>query len=122
MLRKIGDMPEHVLGIHAVDEVRKEDIEKVLIPGLRELVDKQGAIHYLLIIETNIRNFTAGALLQDIKAGLKYYGKWKKIAIVTDQKGVAWFSSAFRLFIPGKSKGFPLNKLDEAVIWVSAKN
>lgn len=122
MLRFIGDMPTHVLGIHATGEVTREDIEKELMPRLNELVEKQGAINYLLILETQVRNFTAGALLQDIKAGLKYYSKWNKIAVVTDQTGLMLFSSIFRLFIPGKSKVFPLNKLDEAVIWVSAKD
>ncbi|RYY34073.1 MAG: STAS/SEC14 domain-containing protein [Sphingobacteriaceae bacterium] len=121
MLRFIGDMPSHVLGIHAIGEVVKEDIEKVLIPRLDEFVQKQGELNYLLILETDVKNFTAGALLEDIKAGLKHYGKWKKIAVVTDQKSIAWFTNIFRFFIPGKSKGFPLNKLDDAVIWISAK-
>jgi hypothetical protein len=43
-----------------------------------------------------------------------------KIAIVSNQKGVEWFSDLFRFFIPGKSKGFALNELDEAVKWISA--
>ncbi|MDF2432767.1 MAG: hypothetical protein JWP44_2398 [Mucilaginibacter sp.] len=122
MLRFIKDLPEHVVGIHAVGEVNKDDYEKVLVPKLDELVKRQGEINYLLILETEVQNFTAGAWWDDLKIGLKHFTKWNKIAVVTDQKGVEWFSDLFRFFIPGKSKGFPLAKLNEAIDWISAKD
>ncbi|MDO3643358.1 STAS/SEC14 domain-containing protein [Mucilaginibacter sp. L3T2-6] len=120
MLRYIKDLPDHVVGIHAVGEVSKEDYEKVLIPRLEELVARQGEINYLLVLETDVGNFTAGAWWDDFKLGLKHFTKWNKIAIVTDQKLVEWFSDAFRLFIPGKSRGFSMAELDDAVKWISA--
>lgn len=121
MLRYINDLPEHVVGIHAAGEVSKEDYEKVLIPRLEELVARQGEINYLLILETEVGNFTAGAWWDDFKLGLKHFTQWNRIAVVTDQKGVEWFTDAFTLFIPGKSKGFSLAQLDEAIKWVSEK-
>lgn len=120
MLRYIKDLPDHVVGIHAAGEVTKEDYEKVLIPRLEELVARQGEINYLLILETDVGNFTAGAWWDDFKLGLKHFTRWNKIAIVTNQKLVEWFSDAFRLFIPGKSRGFSMAELDDAVKWVSA--
>ena len=121
MLRYIKDLPEHVIGIHAVGEVSKEDYEKVLIPRLDELVARQGEINYLLILETDIGNFTAGAWWDDFKLGLKHFKQWNKIAIVTDQKVVEWLSDVFTAFIPGKSKGFPMAQLDAAIKWVCEK-
>jgi hypothetical protein len=85
------------------------------------MVRSQGEINYLLILETDIKNFTPGALIADMMAGLKHFAKWNKIAVVSDQKSVVWFSNAFRLLIPGQSRGYPLDKLDEAIIWVSEK-
>jgi len=120
MLRYIKDLPGHVVGIHAAGEVSKDDYEKVLIPRLEELVQRQGEINYLLILETDVSNFTAGAWWDDFKLGLKHFKQWNKIAIVTDQKWVEWISDAFRLFIPGKSRGFSLAELDDAIKWVSA--
>jgi len=119
MLQFINDLPEHVVGIHAIGEVTKEDLDTVLIPRIDDLVKKQGEINYLLVLETDVQNFTAGAWWNDIKVGIKNFTKWNKIAIVSDQKGVEWFSDLFRLFIPGKSKGFSLAELDEAVKWIS---
>ncbi|MVN92702.1 SpoIIAA family protein [Mucilaginibacter aquatilis] len=120
MLQFINDLPDNVVGIHAIGEVTKDDLEKVLIPKLDDLVKRQGEIHYILVLETDVKNFTAGAWWDDIKVGLKHFTKWKKIAIVTDQKAVEWFTSnVFRFMAPGQSKGFPLGQLDEAVKWVT---
>ena len=121
MLQYINDLPPHVVGIRATGEVTKDDMEKVLIPRIDELVARQGEINYLLVLQTDVGNFTLSAWWDDLKMGLKNFTKWNKIAVVTDQKGVEWFSDVFRFFVPGKSKGFALNELDEAVAWISAK-
>jgi hypothetical protein len=121
MLQFINDLEPHVVGIHAIGEVTKEDIETVLIPRIDELVKRQGEINYLLVLETDVQNWTAGAWWDDIKMGLKNFTKWNKIAVVSDQKAVEWFTDAFRFFVPGKSKGYPLAKLDEAVKWITEK-
>jgi len=122
MLRFIENLPSYVVGIHAVGEVNKDDYQKTLIPRLNELADRQGEINYLLVLDTDVGNFSAAAWWEDLKLGLKNFKKWNKIAVVTDQKGVEWFSDIFRFFIPGNSKGFPLAKLDEAIKWISEKD
>lgn len=122
MLQFIRDLEPHVVGIHAVGEVTKEDVETVLMPHIDDLVKRQGEINYLLVLETDVKNFTAGAWWGDLKLGLKNFTKWNKIAIVSNQKGVEWFSDVFRFFIPGKSRGFSLDELDEAVKWISKKD
>ncbi|MFD0794478.1 STAS/SEC14 domain-containing protein [Mucilaginibacter litoreus] len=122
MLKYINDLEPHVVGIHAEGEVTKEDMEKVLLPRIDELVQRQGEINYLLVLETDVQNWTAGAWWDDMKMGLKNFTKWNRIAVVSDQKGVQWFSDIFRFMVPGKSKGFALDQLDEAVKWVSEKD
>lgn len=122
MLQFINDLPEHVVGIHAIGEVTKEDYDKVLAPRLEELVAKQNEINYLLVLENNaLSDFSAGAWYDELKLGLKHFTKWNKIAVVTDQKGVEWFTNAFKVVIPGQAKGFPLDKLDDAVAWITTK-
>ena len=121
MLQFIKDLEPHVVGIHAIGEVTKEDMETVLMPRIDELVQRQGEINYLLVLETDVKNFTVGAWWEDLKVGLKNFTKWNKIAVVSDQKGVEWFTDAFRFFIPDKSKGFSIDQLDEAVKWITEK-
>jgi len=122
MLRFINDLPDHVVGILATGEVDKGDYERVLIPHMEELVKRQGEINYLLVLETDVRNFTAAAWWEDFKLGLKNFTKWKKVAIVTDQASVEWFSDAASHFIPGKSRGYKLTELPDAIAWVSEKH
>jgi hypothetical protein len=119
MLQLINDLPDHVVGIHAVGEVTKDDYERILLPKMNELVKRQGEINYLLVLETDVQNFTLGSWWQDLKLGLKNFTRWNKIAVVTDQKSIEWFSDVFRFFIPGKSRGFTLNELERAIKWVS---
>lgn len=121
MLQFIKDLPDDVVGIHAIGEVTKDDYEKVLVPRIDELAKRQGEIKYLLVLETDVQNFSAGSWWEDLKIGLKNFTKWNKIAVVTDQKSVEWFSDVFRFFIPGKSKGFPLHEVDKAIRWISEK-
>lgn len=120
MLQFINDLPDYVVGIRATGEVNKDDYERVLLPRMDDLVKKQGKINYLLVLETDVQNFSVASWWEDFKLGLKNFTRWNRIAVVTDQKSVEWFSDVFRHFIPGESKGYRLSELDEAIRWISA--
>jgi hypothetical protein len=119
MLQFIKDLPDNVVGIRATGEVDKEDYERVLIPRIDELAKRQGEINYLLVLETDVQNFSAAAWWQDFKLGLKNFTKWNKVAIVTDQTTVEWLTDKASHFIPGKSRGYKLSELNDAIDWVS---
>lgn len=122
MLTTIQNLPAHVFGVKAQGEVDADDLKNVLLPGLESLTDKFGEIYYLLVLETKVENFTAGAWFQDMVAGIKHFTSWKKIAIVTDQKAVEKFTDGFSYVTPGEAKGYSLNELNEAIAWVSIKD
>jgi|GEM_PF-623221 len=119
MLTKINGLPAHVLGIRASGKVTKEDMEQVLLPSLDELADRTGQLNYLLVLDTDVQNFTIGAWWQDMIAGLKHFPHWRRIAVVTDQNPVEVFTDLFELGVPGNSKGFTHGQLEEAKIWVT---
>jgi hypothetical protein len=122
MLTSINGLPDFVFAVTATGEVNKNDMETVLLPGLQRLVDQYDEIYYLLVLQTEIGNFTAGSWLEDMKAGIRHFTKWKKIAVVTDQAGVEKFTDIFSITVPGESKGFKLKELEEAKGWISIKN
>lgn len=115
----MNDLPAEVLGVQATGEVAKVDMETVLLPGLDDPVARTGQIRYLLVLETEVQNFTLAAWWKDMVAGLKLYMDWHRIAVVSDQKAVEWFTDAFQLVVPGKSKGFSLDELEAAKAWVA---
>lgn len=121
MLTEISGLPSFVFGVTATGEITYDDMVEVLLPGLERLVQNNDEIYYLLILNTDVANFTAGSWLQDFKAGLKNFTKWKKIAVVTDQSGVEKVTDIFSFAIPGNSKGFKMSELEEAKTWISTR-
>ena len=118
MLTEITGLPDNIFGVRATGKVDSDDIKNVLLPGLKRTAEKFNEIRYLLILETDVKNFTAGAWVQDAKAGLLNFTKWKKIAVVSYEKGVEWFTDVFTVATPGSSKGFKPNEVDEAIAWL----
>jgi hypothetical protein len=120
MLEVMNEVPPHVVGFRAKGEVTKEDYENVLIPAIDKAAEQFGSLHFLMVLETDVSNFTLGAWMDDAKVGLKHFTKWHRMAIVTPQKGVEKFSDLFGIVVPGESKGFSPDELHEAIEWVSA--
>ncbi|TDQ11362.1 SpoIIAA family protein [Pedobacter metabolipauper] len=122
MLTVIENLPDYVFGVKATGEVTEVDLKDVLLPGLAALADKYGEIYYLLLLDTKVENFTPGAWIQDAIAGVKHLTKWKKMAIVTDQKAVENFTDIFSYVTPGEAKGFSIAEINAAITWVSLKS
>lgn len=122
MLTVIPSLPEHVFGVRASGEVTKDDLKKVLLPGLENLSAQYKEIYYLLVLDTDVENFTAGAWVQDLIAGIKHFTEWKKMAIVTDQKSVERFTDLFSYVSPGEAKGYKPEELEQAIEWLSIKS
>src|SRR5947209_8699561 len=122
MIEKITDIPDYVAGFIASGEVTRQDYENLVVPEIDRLVDKHGHIHFLLVLNTDVGNYTAGAWVKDALVGLKHATKWKKMAIVSDQKGVQKVTDAISPIIPGVSKGFSFDELNVAKSWVSSEN
>jgi hypothetical protein len=119
MLRLIKDLPSHVTGLHAYHEVTEEEYVRELRKLLYNAVQMHGKINYILVLETEIRNFASGMWCGNVGIGLKHFFKWNKVAIVSDQRGLRGYSDLFKYILPGRFKMFPLIRMDEAIIWVS---
>ncbi|KKX49341.1 hypothetical protein [Sphingobacterium sp. IITKGP-BTPF85] len=61
MLTVIQNLPDHVFAVRASGEVTKDDLKDVLLPGLESLANQYKEIYYLLVLDTDVQNFTAGA-------------------------------------------------------------
>lgn len=117
MIHKI-DTADNIVAFRALAEVTKEDFTTVVVPAVEELVKRTDEINFLLVLDTDIQNFTAGAWLQDAMLGLKHLGKWKRAAIVTDSEEIISFTNGFSYVIPGEFKGFKKITFNKALNWV----
>ena len=119
MIEVIQGLPAHVTAFRATGTVTREDYYKTINPLVKSVATAFGKIHYMLVLNTSLSNYTAGALLEDAILGFKYFTKWKKVAIVTDKNTIKDFTDFFGKLIPGQTKGFKMEDLGRAEKWIS---
>jgi len=122
MITIIPEAPENVAAFSATGEVTKENFENLVIPHVKKKVEEFDELNYLLYLDTDLGNFTAGAWLQDMLLGLKNLTKWNRTAIVTDNEGVQNFTDIFSVLMPGEFKSFPKENLYNALYWCKNGN
>jgi len=121
MLQLINNLAPHVIGLHAYAHVSEMEYKEALIPLIENLLKSNKQINLVLVLETDIVNFASGIWCGNVQIGLRYFFKWHKVAIVTDQTKVLGYSDLFKYLIPGKFRNFRLDQIDQAIRWVSAK-
>ncbi len=119
MIEVLNDVASNVAGFKARGEVTKEDYENVVVPQVESKLANVGKIHFLLYLDTDVSNYTAGAWFEDFLIGLKHFTKWHRMAIVSDQEGVREVTDLFSFIAPGEAKGFTKNEYEAAKTWVA---
>lgn len=120
MISLINTAPSNVAAFRATGEIDKDDYKNVVFPAIEELLKKQDKINFMLVLDTDMKNFTAGAILSDLGVGLKHFTKWHKMAIVSGSEAINKFTDIFSYVAPGEAKGFTHQQLEEAQSWVSS--
>lgn len=118
MITEITGLPETMVGFRADGEVTKDDFEKVHA-RVAALVEKQGKLNYMLVLDNSPKDFTLGAWMQDALLGIKHITKWNRAAIVSDIDGVITFTDGFSKVMPGEFRGYKKAEYEAAVSWVS---
>jgi methionine synthase II (cobalamin-independent) len=119
MIKEIHSLPDNLVGFEAHGEVTSDDFREVVMPRVEALIQKQNKINYLLILHTEVANFTVGAWVQDVWMGLKDLFKWNRAAIVTDEEIVKTVTQVFTKVMVGEFKVFKHHEVTEAIKWAS---
>lgn len=122
MITIIPDSPENVAAFKASEEVTKQDFERVVNPQVERKVKKFEELNYLMLIDTELKDFTSGAWFQDFLLGIKNLARWNRAAIVTDNHQVQNFTEIFSVLMPGEFKAFPKDNLYNALYWCNNGN
>lgn len=121
MIQHIDHLPSNLAGFKATGEVTEADFTDTVMPKVKALIEQTGKLNYLLVLDTSIKNFTAGAWFKDAIMGIKHLTKWNRAAIVTDVEGIRTFTSVFSILMPGEFRGFEHKDLQAAIDWASEK-
>jgi hypothetical protein len=122
MITYIQNLPANMAGFKASNEVTEEDFAEDVMPKVKELIAKTDELNYMLILDTSVKNFTAGAWFKDAVMGVKHLTKWHRAAIVSDVHGVKTFTDVFSVLTPGEFKVFEHKDQQQAIDWVSGQN
>ncbi len=122
MISADNTLPTWVAAFKVTGEVTKEDYDNVVLPTVDRIYKQHGHLHFLLELNTPVSEFKAGAWMKDAALGIKHFTHWKKIAIVSDQTSVEKISNLISPLIPGKTRGFSLDELEEAKNWVASED
>lgn len=112
------DTTDNIVAFRALAEVTKEDFVTAVAPAVEHLVKQTNEINFLLVLDTDIENFTTGAWLQDALLGLENLGKWNRAAIVTDTDEIISFTNGFSYIVPGEFRGYKKVDFNKALNWV----
>ena len=118
MIKELKDTPNTMVGFTVTGDTTKEDFDRVVLPAVDELVKRIDKLNYLLVLDTQLKNFTTGAWLKDAMLGLNNLHKCNRAAIVTDLGGIKSFAEVFSQVVPGEFRGFNHEELDVAIRWV----
>jgi hypothetical protein len=122
MITKLENLPSNMVGFRAEGEITEKDFNEIVMPEVDRMVNSEGELNYLLVLDTSLKNFTMGAWLKDAAMGIKHLLKWNRAAIVTDIESVRTFTKGFSWFMPGEFKGFAQKDLQNAIDWTSGKS
>ena len=119
MLRLIEGLPDNVVGVEAVGEVRAGDYDDVLDPAVRKATDSHDKIRFLYVLGDEFDGYSGGAMWEDTKLGLTHWTSFERIALVTDNDTYEDAVKAFGWLLPGQVRTYDLDDRDEATDWVT---
>jgi hypothetical protein len=119
MVQQINGLPDNVAGFKATGIVTKEDFDQVIFPVVQKVVKKFKRLNFLMVMDTEMKNFTLGAWLADALVGLKHLSSWNRLAFVSDEESVKTIAPIMDKILPGKYKAFSKSAEADAINWVS---
>lgn len=117
MIQELKNTPNTMVGFVATDDMTKEDFDKVVVPGVDELVKRTDKLNYLFVLETPLQNFTIGLWMTEAMCRLNNVDKWNRAAIVTDVEVVKSLTEVSKEML-GEFRAFTRDELAEAIRWV----
>jgi hypothetical protein len=118
MLEIIQGMPDNVVAVSAGGKVTGDDYGYLLIPLIEGKLKTHKKIRVLYVLGPEFTEFTAGAMWDDAKIGLRHFTAYEKIAMVTD---VSWIIGAVKFctfMLPCPVRIFANDRLSEAMAWL----
>lgn len=117
MIQLIEGLPDAVVGIEAVGEVRSADYEAVAGPAVKRALGRHPKIRLIHVLDERFTGYTAGGAWQDAALGLAHPRSFDRIAVVTDSESIRRLVGLAGWSIPGELQLFPNRERERAEAW-----
>jgi hypothetical protein len=116
----IQGLPADIIGLRAVGQVTGDDYAKVLVPAVDRATSEGRKVRLLLELGPSFEGFDPGAMLADAGVGIRDFGAFERLAVVTDSDWIRRGINLFGPFIPGDVRVFGTNDDAAARAWISS--
>jgi hypothetical protein len=120
MIEILSDFPDHVVAVTCGGTVTKAEYQAKVIPAVKNALARNKKLRVYCEIGANLAKIEAGALLADLKFGLRHYFRWERMAIVAPNGGLRQAIGFLRFLIPAKIKIFSVSETPDARAWITA--
>jgi hypothetical protein len=119
MITQITSLGADTAAFNLTGNITKEDYDNIVFPAIKKITDSYPSLNMMLVINTDLGNFTAGAWMKDAMVGLNNLTKFKRVALVSDSAVVRGITATADKIVPGEYKTFAAKDLDSAKSWIS---
>lgn len=119
MIELIPGLPPGVLGLEAKGQVTGEDYERVVMPAVERARAEHERIRLLYVLGAAFERFSAAAMWDDARVGMRHPLSWERIAMVTDHDAYRSLTKGVGFLMPAEVRVFKLSELDEAKAWLA---
>lgn len=120
MITVIPEFPPHVAAFRVTGKVTAHDYRSAVVPVLQQLSGRTDRLQVLMDIRTDISNYSLGAWIADFMVDVRYFAKWDRVAVISDQVMVSLMSAVADKVIPGTIRVYLPKSFGQAKRWVSA--
>ena len=119
MIQLIEGLPDAVVGLEAVGEVKSADYKTIAAPQVKSALERHPKIRLIHVLDQRFTSYTAGGAWQDALLGLAHPRSFERIAVVTDSESIRRLVKLGGWSVPGELRLFTNRELEQAKAWAT---
>ena len=119
MIELIEGLPDAVVGLEAVGEVKSADYKTIAAPEVKSALERHPKIRLIHVLDERFTSYTAGGAWQDALLGLAHPRSFERIEVVTDDESIRRLVKLGGWSIPGELRLFTNREREQAKAWAT---
>jgi hypothetical protein len=122
MIEEMKGFADYIAAFRVTGHVTKKNYDEVVLPVVAAIRAGHKHFNFLLVIDTDIKNYTLGAWADDFLMSLQNITRFNRMALVSESGFVDMLTQLVNTFAPGEYKSFHLKDEAAAIQWITAES